>query len=598
LISLLCLVPLLFADGAFGAFFPTIAASYALAIVAAMVVALLVTPSLSLLLRRSTPGRPTSVERVVTPRVSGTLDRAARTPAIALAVATLIAVAGIGSVIALQRDTVPSFKDTNLLVHVNGAPSTSLGEMQRVSTLMAEELRTVAGVTNVGAHVGRAVTSDQAVGTNAGQLWVALDPEQNYDEAVATIEEVVGGYPGIATDVVTYPNARVEEILPAAEAPVVVRLFGHDYGVLEAQADDVTSMLTRIDGTSDPHVQLPAEEPTLEIETDLAAAQRAGIRPGDVRRAASALISGLTVGSLFEDQKVFEVVVWGDPAIRSNLAEVQDLTIETPDGAGVRLGDVADVRVAAGPASIEHESVQRYLDVVADVSGREVGEVLEDVRAELPKLEFPLEYHAEVIEPTDAGSARQLWILALAAAVLVFLLLQAFVGSWRLAAIAVGALLLAIAGGAVAAAITGRTVSLGTVAGFIVVVTIAGRQVLALVDTYRRRRWSDGKVVDVAVAVNDGTIERFPAIATTSAVVTLLLAPIAVAGPIAGLEVIRPMVVVAIGGLLATAVTCLFVLPAVYVRYGGAVDDQAIDVTEDIVDLTKTSTLEPIRGGS
>jgi Cu/Ag efflux pump CusA len=356
-------------------------------------------------------------------------------------------------------------------------------------------------------------------------------------------------------------------------------------------------MLTRIDGTSDPRVQLPTQEPTLEIETDLAAAQRAGIRPGDVRRAASALISGITVGSLFEDQKVFEVVVWGDPAIRANLAAVQDLMIETPDGDGIRLDDVADVRIAAGPAAIEHESVQRYLDVVAGITGRGADDVLADVQAELPKLEFPLEYHAEVIEGTDDGSRRQVWILAIAAVVLVFLLLQVAVGSWRIAALAVATMALAAAGGAIAAAVTGGTVSLGTAGGFVVVLTMAARQGLALFDAFRRRARIEGTVADPVVAVHDGTRERFPAIATTWVVVTLLLAPIAVAGPIAGLEVIQPMAVVALGGLFAIAVSCLFVLPAIYVRVGDAIRSESIDLTDDLVDLTKDPTLEPIGGG-
>ena len=595
-IGLLCLVPMVTTGGVFGAFFPTIALSYAIAIVAAMVVALLVTPSLALLLGGSSVGAPSLLDRAVAPRFAGTIGRTIRTPAVALVIGGLVAVAGLGSVLTLQRSTMPSFKDTNLLVHVSGAPSTSLEEMQRVSSLMAEDVRAIEGVTNVGAHVGRAVTSDQAVGTNAGQLWITVDPDQDYDAIVASIQEVAGGYPGLATDVVTYPNARVDEVLPDAEAPVVVRVYGQDYDVLAAEAEEVRSMLTRIDGTSEPQVRQPSEEPTVEIETDLAAAQRHGIRPGDVRRTASALISGLTVGSLFEDQKVFEVVVWGEPGIRSNLSQIEDLMIETPDGKGVRLGDVADVRIASSPTAIQHESVQRYLDVVAGVSGRNVGDVVGDVQAELPKLEFPLEYHAEVIEAGDAGSGRQVWILGVAAVLLIFLLLQVAVGSWRVAGIALAGLLLALAGGAVAAAITGGTVSLGTAAGFVVVLALAARQALALLDACRaRRRTGDA---DTTVAVRDATEERFSAIATTWAVLTLLLAPIAIAGPIAGLEVIQPMAVAVLGGCLASAVTCLFVLPGVYVAFGDAPKEDVIDLTEDFVDLTEHATLEPIGGGS
>jgi Cu/Ag efflux pump CusA len=598
-IALLCLVPLIAVGGVFGAFFPAIAIAYAIAIGAAMIVALLVTPALALLLGRSSSvGAASLVERAVAPRYARMLSRLTKTPTVALVIAGLLAVAGVASALVLQRSTMPAFKDTNLLVHVGGAPGTSLPEMQRVSSLLADELRSVEGVANVGAHVGRAISSDRAVGTNAGQLWVTVGPDSDHDATVGAIRDVVNGYPGLATDVVTYPNARVDEVLPAPEAPVVVRVYGQDYGVLASRSQEVRSMLTRVDGTSQPRVLLPTLEPTLEIETDLEAAAAAGVRPGDIRRAASAMISGLTVGSLFEDQKVFEVVVWGEPENRSNLAAVQDLTAETPDGTGVRLGDVADVRIAPAPTTIQHESVQRYLDVVADVEGRDVGDVLAEVRAELPKIEFPLEYHAEVIEPADGGSARQASILAIAAAVLSFLLLQVAVGSWRRAVIALGALVLALAGGAVATALADGTVSLGSVAGFVVILTLGAREAIALMEAARaRRRVGDGDVDPTRVA-RDAAAERFPAIATTSTVVTLLFLPMAVAGPIAGLEVIQPAAVTALGGCLALAATCLFVVPGLVGRFGDAATEDMLDLTEDLSVLPETQTLQPIGGGS
>ena len=117
----------------------------------------------------------------------------------------------------------------------------------------------------------------------------------------------------MTSDVVTYPNARIDEVLPDPGTPVAVRVFGQDYGVLQAEAERVQAMIAGVEGVVDPRVVLPINEPTLEIQVDLEQAQEHGIRPGDVRRAASTLISGITVGSLFENQKVFEVVVWGTP---------------------------------------------------------------------------------------------------------------------------------------------------------------------------------------------------------------------------------------------------------------------------------------------
>jgi Cu/Ag efflux pump CusA len=595
LIAIVALVPTLFTENGFGTFFPPIATSYAIAVVAAMLVALLITPALTVTLGAGAGLSP--VERRATAWYRGRLSSLVRTPAVAAIVAGALVVAGLIALPTLQRETVPAFKDTNLLVHVSGAPSTSLGEMQRVSTRMAEELRSVSGVADVGAHVGRAITSDQAEGTNAGQIWLTLDTDADYDTAVSSVEQTVAGYPGLETSVVTYPNARIDEVMPTAEAPVVVRLYGQEYDVLQEKGDEIGSLLTKVDGITNPQIVQPSLEPTLEIETDLDRAQEHGIRPGDVRRAASAMISGIVVGSLFEEQKVFEVVVWGEPGLRSDVSAVQDLLIETPEGDRVRLGDVATVRIAAAPTSIQHESVSRYVDVIADVRGRQVGDVVADIRSALGNLALPLEYHAEVQDVADADSGRQLWILVAAAVLLIFLLLQVAVSSWRLAALNTGVVLVAFAGAAIAVAITGGTVSLGTAAGLVLVLTMATRQALALTGAYRLRQragiaFDDGLVVEA-------TTSRVMPILTSFAIAVALLLPIAIAGPIAGLELIRPMAVAALGGLVASTIACLLIVPGLYRRYGDVPHDEAADLsTDELVDVTRYETLEPIGGGS
>src|SRR5262249_39188515 len=150
-------------------------------------------------------------------------------------------------------------------------------------------------------------------------------------------------------------------------------------------------------GIAGSRIQLPVQQPILQIEVDLAKAQRAGIKPGDVRRAAATLLSGVQVGNLFEGQKVFDVVVWGTPGTRHSLSSVSDLLIDTPRGEQVRLGDVADVRIVPSVSIIRHDAVRRYLDVVADVRGRDLGAVTADINSRLKQVQLPLEYHAEVI---------------------------------------------------------------------------------------------------------------------------------------------------------------------------------------------------------
>src|SRR4029453_16539093 len=144
-----------------------------------------------------------------------------------------------------------------------------------------------------------------------------------------------------------------------------------------------------VDGVKDPLIALPAAQPNLEIEVDLEKARAKGIKPGDVRRAEATLLQGIEVGSVFEDQKVFDVIVKGTPETRSSVGSVRNLLIDRPDGGHVRLSDVADVRVAQTPAVIKRDAVSRYIDIETDVSGRSVGDVANDIEDRLAETRLP-----------------------------------------------------------------------------------------------------------------------------------------------------------------------------------------------------------------
>ncbi len=263
-------------------------------------------------------------------------------------------------------------------------------------------------------------------------------------------------------------------------------------------------------------------EPTIEIEVDLAAAQEAGIKPGDVRRAATTLVSGIQVGALFEEQKIFEVQVWGTPEVRNSVTDIENLVLDLPDGGTVRMGDVANISIGSSPASINHDATSRSLDITANVSGRSAGAVVSDVKDELAAIAYPLEYHAEVLGDYQdrTGAERRLLFFGLAAALGIFLLLQAAFSSWRLAIAAFLCLPVALAGGVIAAWIDGGNITLATVAGLLGLLAIAIRQVLMLVGRFQHLERAEGLDLDHEL-VERGTQERFGPIITTAALTAL-----------------------------------------------------------------------------
>jgi CzcA family heavy metal efflux pump len=573
LIALLALVPVFlvgFAGLLPGAFFAPVAIAYALALLVSFIVALTVTPVLTLVLyANSSPERSASP---VVRRLQGVYHRVlaplVNRPRWGVSLAGALLALALMVVPSLGQSMLPAFQDRDLLIHWEAAPGTSLPEMTRITTLVSQELETVPGVRNVGAHVGRAITSDQSAGVNAGELWVSLEPTANYTATVAAVRDVVDGYPGLTRDVITYPEQRIRDVLTGQSDAVVTRLYGQDYAVLAAQAEKIREHIAGIDGVVDPHVTAPVDEPTLEIEVDLAKAQEFGVKPGDVRRAAAALLSGMEVGNLFDEQKVFEVVVWGAPQTRHSLTSINNLLIDTPDGRHVRLGDVAKVDLVPSPANIEHDAVSRYVDIGADVQGRAVSDVAVEIDQVLASIELPREYHTELLggyAQQDAAE-RQLLGFAIAAVIVIFLLLQAAFNSWTLAGLTFVSLPLALTGGLVAVFANGGMISLGALAGFLATLGIATRNAIVQIKTYQRLAQETGEPVSPAL-VMQGARERLAPIVATALATGLALAPLAVIGPVAGNEILHPMAVVILGGLVTATLVNLLVIPSLYLRF-------------------------------
>jgi len=571
LITLAAVVPLLFLQGEAAPFIPPVALSFVLALLASMIVALTVTPALSLLLLRGAPleRRGSSVAAWVQRGYGRLSVGASRSPRRTYVGAGAVVLAGLIALPFLGSSALPAFRDGNVLIDLHAVPGTSLPEMDRITDRVGRELLSLPGVLDVGAHIGRAITSDQVVGVDAAQLWVSVGRDADYDATVASIRSVVEGYPGIEHIVRTYTDERIGAVLPPPGSPIVVRLYGQDLQMLRTKADEVRGAMAGIDGVARPTVELQPQQPTVNVSVDLRAAERYGVVPGDVRRAAATLLSGIGVGSLFEQQKVFDVVVWGTPDTRNSLNSVQDLLIDTRSGGHVRLGKVADVAIASTPTVIRHQDISRSLDVTADVDGRDVGAVVEDVRNAIGQIAFPLEYHAELVGDFAERQAadRRAIAVAIAAAIGIFLLLQAALGSWRLAAVSFLVLPLAMVGCVLALAVTGLDVSLGSAAGFVTVFAISMRAGITLLRHYQHLERDEGVAFGEAL-IQRGSRERCIPIVATAVASGLALLPFALSGSVAGQEITHPMAITIIGGLITSTVLVLFVLPSLYLRYG------------------------------
>ena len=571
LIEMTSLLPVFFMEGLSGAFFQPLAQAYVIATLVSPIVALTVTPALILVLLDNAPirDRVSPILPWLHRGYDALLVRTLRSPRMAYASTIVILGAGIFIYPLLGQELLPSFKERDFLMHWLGKPGTSLTEMTRISQVACQELQTIPGVRNCGSHIGQALFMDEVYGVYFGENWISVDPSVDYDETLASVQSMVDGYPGLFRDVQTYLKERIREVLTGSSEAIVVRIYGQDLDVLRAKADEVEEKFAEIDGIVDLHVEFLVDIPQIQVEVDLAKAEAYGLKPGDVRRAAAYLIAGQEAGDVHTVNRTFDVNIWTSLETRDSLTDIENLLIDTPSGGKVALLDIAEIRIVPVPNAINHEGLDRRINVEANVSGRDLGAIISEVEAAIDEVEFPLGYHPEIIgEFAERQAASQRILLAGAvAALVIFFLLRVSLGTWRLAIMAFLSLPMAMVGGVLAAYFTDGILSLGSLVGFLTILGVAARNGIMLISHYQHLEEHEGETFGLGMVLR-GARERVAPILMTALTAGLALVPLVIAGNTPGHEIEHPMAIVILGGLITSTLVNLFIVPALYLVFG------------------------------
>src|SRR6266487_2401229 len=571
-------IPVFLLTGLTGAFFRPLALSYTLAIVASMAVAVTLTPALALLLLRGVP-----IERRKSPvvgwlqKVYGAgLSRIIIRPVAAYVVFGLMTVVGVAVYPQLGQSLFPGFKERDFLIHWVAPPGTSTAEMERSTTRVSRELLAIPGVQSVGAHIGQALLGEEVAGVNLGEIWVSLAPHADYQATLDRVSSVADGYPGLYREVQTYLDERIEEVLTGGKEPIIVRTYGQDLATLRAKSDQILALVQSVKGVTDAHRDISSDVPQVNVRVDLAKAARYGLKPGDVRRDAATLVAGEEVGDIFRAGKAYDVVVWSPESVRHSYSDVQNLLIDTPSGRQIRLGAVARVSLQPNPNAIDRQGDSRYLDVGANVSGRDLGAVVSDIKQKLASVRLDRGYHVELLGEYAERQAAQSRLLAssLISGLAILLLLQASFRKWRLAVLTFLTLPMALVGGVLAAWASGDPISLGSLVGFFTVFGIAARNGILLVNHWQQLEEREGIRFGPALVLR-GARERLSPILMTSLATGLALVPLVALGTRPGHEIEHPLAIVVLGGLVTSTLLNLFVVPSLYLRFGRSRRDLA-----------------------
>ncbi len=578
-IIVLAVTPVFFMGGLAGAFFEPLVLAFLLAMLASMIVAMTVTPALCyvMLNRPGTERRESPLVPWLKRHYRTMLAGVVQTPRATFVATLAIVIIGGGIYPLLGESLLPDFKERDFLMHWVPAEGTSHPETFRITQQASRELRQIPGVRNFGAHIGRAVGGDEPYGINFTENWVSVDPTVDYDETRGAIEDAVAGYPGLRRDVQTYLRERIKEVLTGSSESIVVRVFGPDLPVLRELAEEVHQELKDVPGLVELHVGQQVEIPQIQVKVNLEKAARYGLKPGDVRRVATRIMSGQEVTDIHREGKVYDVFVWSSSAIRTNPDTIGEFLIDTPYGGRVRMAEVADIALVPTPNKIKRENNSRRIDIEGNVRGRDLGAVAEEVEDLIEGMHFPVGYRPEVLgEYREREIAQEnMFYISIAVAISIFAILYASFQNWLLASLIFLSLPAALVGGIIAAYISDGIISLGSLVGIITVLGIAARNGILLIQHYRHMELVEEVPFGIELILR-GAGERLSPILMTTLCTALALLPLVVAGSIPGHEIEHPMAVVILGGLFTSTLLTLLVVPLLYLRFGHLVGKSGV----------------------
>jgi CzcA family heavy metal efflux pump len=574
LVVALVLVPVLMLHGLQGAFFAPLAAAFIVATAASLAVAILITPPLALLFLKDArlDEEPAFLVRAKAWH-EGLLARACGRPGgavIATAAAAVLTVAGLTL---FNSELLPSFREGHFVLAVAAPPGTSLPVMRRYGEAISHDLLAIPGVQSAEQQIGRAEGGEDTWGTEKSEFHVELKPGlsgADQDRIQARIHNVLDGYPGLETEVLTFLGDRIGESLTGETASLAVGVYGADLDTLDKVAGDIAEVLGKVPGAVDVKVQTPPQTPVVRVDLRFADLARYGLTPADALEAVQTAYQGVDAAQVYDASRSIDIAVTAAPEVRQDPEAVGDLLVRSPGGAAVALRQVANVYLTDGRTLISHEGGRPRQVVTANPPPAQVQKVTAAAKAAIAKsVKLPpgvyLDYSGTA-EGTLAAQRELMFNVALAATAVVALLLIAF-RDGRAVGLILASAPFALVGGVAAVAVTGASLSLGSLVGFVTLFGVAARNAILLVSHLDHLIAEEGRDWSLATLAQ-ATRERVTPILMTALVTALGVAPLAIQTGQAGREIQGPMAIVILGGLITSTIASLVLLPALIWRFG------------------------------
>lgn len=464
----------------------------------------------------------------------------------------------------------PAFNEGTLTVNVLAQPGTSLFESNRIGTIAEKLVMQVPEVVSTGRRTGRAELDEHAEGVHYTEIDVDLKEGRGREEILADIREHLAVIPGVTVSVGQPISHRLDHLQSGVRAQIAVKLFGDDLSVLRSKAEEIRNAMQTVEGATDVQIERQVLIPQVRFNVDRERAAQYGLQPGEITETLETALNGRTVSEAIEGSRRYDVVVRFDDSSRNSLEALKTATIDTPQGTQIPVSAVAEIENLPGPNQILRENAKRRIVISSNTAGRDLGSVVGDMEQRVAaQVSLPAGYFVEFGGQFQASqeATRTLSILSIFSLVAIFFLLMKALGDWRLALQVMINIPLALIGAIWALHLSGGVFSIATLVGFISLVGITSRNGIMMISHYLHLMREEGEEFTEKMIIR-GSLERLVPVLMTALTAGLSLVPFILAADAPGKEILHPLAVVVLGGILTSTLLDQIVTPAIFYKFG------------------------------
>ena len=580
----LVFIPLFLLTGVEGKLLAPLGLAYITSLVASLFVSLTVTPVLSYYLlpkmKAMHEAKDGFLVRFLKKWDEKLLRRTLNHPWLVIAGAIVMFLLTAATLPFLGSSFLPEFNEGTLTINIQAQPGTSLSESSRIGQIAEKLLLAVPEVISTGRRTGRAELDEHAEGVHYTEIDVDLKKEgaRTREVVLDDIRDKLAQIPGVTVNIGQPISHRIDHLQSGVRAQIAIKLFGDDLGILRSKAEEIRNVVSGIEGATDVSIEKQVLIPQIRFNIDRSKASQYGVTAGEITETLETALNGKKVSEAVEGQRRFDVVVRFADEARNSLDALQNVTVDTPQGTQIPVSAVATIENLPGPNQVLRENTKRRIVIQSNTSGRDLGSVVSDIQDRVKaQVQLPEGYFLEYGGQFEAQqrSTRTLSILTVFSLVAIFFILLKALGDWRAAVQVMVKVPLALVGAIIALLLTGGVFSIATLVGFISLVGITSRNGIMMISHYLHLMKEEGEDFTEEMVVR-GSLERLVPVLMTALTAGLSLIPLVIAAGEPGKEILHPLAVVMLGGILTSTLFDQAFTPAVFYRFGRKISQKVI----------------------